>query len=378
MSSVNKAAIVASGGPHDLSTAFGSNEVRLRLREWGLVVVVISILIWSVPRLWKRAIPFTVPDDYRVPYRLSNDYWTYNRWLETAAADDAKIFLVGDSVAWGEYVTPQDTFNQFLNREDHSTRFVNAGLNGTHPLALEGLVQYHAAAVHDRRVILHCNLLWLSSRERDLQTDKETDFNHPDLVPQLVPRVPAYRANGDQRLGVIMDRVFSFRALVNHFRIAWLDGQDLPNWSIEHPYDNPLSGITLAVQLPQGKPHSQPIAWTERGITRQDLPWVTADSSLQWQAMKRTIDLLRRRNNQLFVVVGPFNDHLLTDPSRRQYEAVLRDVSAWLESHQVPYSAPASLESTLYGDASHPLAAGYQILAHDLYQNRRFRQWLEK
>lgn len=373
---VNMAPIVTNGGARDLSTAFGSNAVRLRLWEWGLVAVLIGAFVGLAPRWWKHAIPFDVPGDYRVPYRLNNDYWTYNRWLETAAKPSAAIFLVGDSVVWGEYVAPHDTLNQCLNREDRSHRFVNAGLNGTHPLALEGLVRNYAGALRGRHVIMHCNLLWMSSPERDLQIDKETDFNHPDLIPQLLPWIPPYRANGDQRLGIIIDRMFAFRGLVNHVRIAYFDRQDLQNWSIEHPYDNPFHQIRMSVECPAPQPHSPPVAWTDRGMTRQDLPWVTPESSLQWQAMTRTITLLRRRHNHVFVIVGPFNEHLLTASSRRRFVVLHAHVIAWLQRNSIPYYAPAPLDSKLYGDASHPLAVGYRQLAHAVYQDKTFQHWL--
>ena len=42
------------------------------------------------------------------------------------------------------------------------------------------------------------------------------------------------------------------------------------------------------------------------------------------------------------------------------------EVVNWLEEAKAPYYAPAALASELYGDASHPLAAGYAELARQL------------
>jgi len=86
---------------------------------------------------------------------------------------------------WGEYVLPDGTLSHFLNEQSgQPPMFVNAGVNGLFPLALEGLVRYYGGPLRGRKVLVHCNALWMSSPKADLRTEKEERFNHADLVPQ--------------------------------------------------------------------------------------------------------------------------------------------------------------------------------------------------
>ena len=47
----------------------------------------------------------------------------------------------------------------------------------------------------------------MSSRRADLQDDRTDDFNHPRLVPQFAPSIPAYKAEISPRLGVLVERL---------------------------------------------------------------------------------------------------------------------------------------------------------------------------
>ena len=123
-----------------MADVFSANEVRLSVRQWCFVGTVLFAVALGLPHVWNRSIPFTPGDDYRIPYGLSQDYWTYERWITHATSRGDQIVLLGDSVIWGEYVTPQESLAQYLSRDSTSARFVNGGFNGAHPLALEGLV----------------------------------------------------------------------------------------------------------------------------------------------------------------------------------------------------------------------------------------------
>ena len=115
------------------------NEVRLNVRHWGVVFGIVLLAVTLTPLLWKKLERFDSGPDYRIPYALSRDYWLYERHLQQIAPTN--IVVIGDSVVWGEYVLPDGTLSHFLNRETGATnRFVNAGVNGLFPLALEGLV----------------------------------------------------------------------------------------------------------------------------------------------------------------------------------------------------------------------------------------------
>ncbi|MCH7728910.1 MAG: hypothetical protein IH991_20850 [Planctomycetes bacterium] len=362
---------------------FGSNSVRLSAREWIIATSVVLLVVVFTPVVWKWIEPFEPQKDFRVPSELSEDYWTYERFVASATESD-RIVVVGDSVVWGEYVDPQHTLSHYLNRLHGETLFANGGLNATHPLALQGLVENYADGISDTRVILHCNLLWMSSEDRDLQTEKEVPFNHPRLVPQFVPRIPTYWASRDIRedmdegLSIVIDHQIPFRKWVHHLRVAFFDGQDPHSWTLEHPYRNPFAAIRLESPRPKDEPHSNPIPWTERGIKPQDIPWIALNTSLQWQAFRTTAELLLDRGNRVFVIVGPFNEHMLTDASRERYATMKKQVETWLSDKAIPFHAATLLPSGEYADASHPLKAGYARLAKRVYHRANFQSWLGK
>jgi hypothetical protein len=364
-----------TGTSEEPKVQLGSNSIRLSSREWVVATVIVLMLMLFTPAVWKHLQPLDPSTDFRVPYDLSDDYWTYQQLVERTIKDE-RILVVGDSVVWGEYVDPHHTLSQYMNELHGEDRFANGGLNGTHPLALQGLLQHYAKEMEGTRVLLHCNLLWMSSAERDLQTEKEVAFNHPRLVPQFVPRIPCYKASVEERMGIVIDRHIPLRTWVNHLRVADFDSLDVHSWTLENPYKNPIERISLDPTRPKNEPHSQPIAWTLRGIQAQDIPWIDVDTSLQWQAFRATAEMLRDRGNRVFVIVGPINQHMLSDESRERYVAMTQQVESWLDANKIANYAATPLPSEEYADASHPLSAGYARLAEQVYDHAGFQQWL--
>lgn len=354
---------------------FGANEVRLSPRQWGVAAILVLLVTSAAPALWRQFEPFTPSADYRVPYALSEDYWVFDRFARKSLEERRRL-VIGDSVIWGEYVRPGESLTHFLNELNGNTRFCNGGVNGSHPLALEGLIRDYGRHIVDCDVVLHCNPLWMSSPERDLQTSKEVTFNHPRLVPQQPGRVPCYKASMSERLGIVADRYISFRAWAHHQRIAHFDEFDLPNWSLEHPYEDPWRRIRRGLPEPDEQLRHRPVSWAERGIPPQDWPWVPLESSLQWKAFQNTVLLLRSRGNRLFVIVGPFNEHMLTEGSLRRYAQRKQAIGRWLVENNVPHYVPVPLPSDQYADASHPLSSGYRRLAERIGGNADFRRWL--
>lgn len=348
-----------------------SNGIRLNGRQWlGLGLFAIALLIFA-PMLGRHVEKFALEPDYRIPHDLSNDYWLYECFAGLAA-DHYDTVLIGDSVVWGEYVTRQQTLSHFLNEESGRERFANLGLDGAHPLALGGLVEFYAEQVSGKNVLLQCNPLWMSSRRADLQDEKANEFNHPRLVPQFAPSIPAYKSEISPRLGVLMERWLPLSGWTNHLQQAYYDRTDIPGWTLEHPYDNPLKPITRGLPPSDNSLRHIPQPWYKSGITKQDYPWVDLDASLQWHAFQQVIELLRQRGNRVFVLVGPFNEHLLSSDSRGRYQRVKVTIAAWLKEKQVPHAVPSPLPSEHYGDASHPLAEGYKRLAHQLMKEHFF------
>jgi hypothetical protein len=367
------------------------NEVRLNARHWAVVFGIVLMAVTLTPPLWKKLERFDIGPDYRIPYALSKDYWLYERRLQQLAPTN--IVVLGDSVVWGEYVLTDGTLSHFLNQENGATdRFVNAGVNGLFPLALEGLVRCYGQTLRHRKVLLHCNVLWMTSPKADLSTDKEEQFNHAALVPQFFPRIPCYRADVNERLNAIVERNVPFFEWVSHLQNAYFGQKSIPKWTLEEEngdpprypnvYRNPLSQITLTVPMePQDDPQRGPQSPRHRswsmnttGATRFD--WVALDKSLQWHAFQRVIETLRERGNAVLVVLGPFNEHIMAGENRPAYRRIHENIVSWLSANQNPHVVPDPLPSALYADASHPLTQGYQLLANRLFSDTAFQKWM--
>jgi len=367
------------------------NEVRLNARHWVVVFGIVLMGATLTPPLWKKVERFDTGPDYRIPYVLSKDYWLYKRRLQQIASTN--IVVLGDSVVWGEYVLTDGTLSHFLNRETGATdRFVNAGVNGLFPLALEGLVRCYCEPLRHRKVMLHCNVLWMTSSKADLSTDKEEQFNHAALVPQFFPRIPCYRADANERLNAIVERNVPFVEWVSHLQNAYFGQKSIPKWTLEeengdpprypNAYRNPLSQITLTVPVePQDDPQRGPQSprhkpWSMSATGTTHFEWVALDKSLQWHAFQRVIGTLRERGNDVFVVLGPFNEHIMAGENRPAYRTIHDEIVAWLSTNQIPHVVPDPLPSALYADASHPLTQGYHLLADRLFGDATFRKWV--
>ena len=87
--------------------------------------------------------------------------------------------------------------------------------------------------------------------------------------------------------------------------------------------------------------------------------------------------MLQGRGNRVFVLVGPFNEHMLKSESLATYQEMKRGVAAWLEEKRIGHCVPPALPSELYADASHPLADGYQRLARQLWLDKSFLRFVQ-
>lgn len=360
----------------DTTTMPNSNAVRLTGRQWLAAGGILLALMLSAPRLWRHAERFHPGPDYRIPYEFSSDYWLYRRYSDWAGARE-KIAIIGDSVVWGHYVSPDATLSHYLNAATGSDRFVNLGLDGTHPAALQGLLAHYAGSLAGRAVVLQFNPLWLTSEKHDLQTPKEFHFNHAKLVPQFVPKIPCYRASLSTRLWAITERYVPFFSWTSHLKIACFEGLDLPGWTLEHPYGNPLACRSSLVARGWPVEDEGVLQGTnndERATnsTSTNVAWVTLDSSLQWRFFRRAVEQLRQRGCRLFVLVGPLNEHMLNDEDAATYEQIKDGIRTWLRTHDVPHAVPSPLPVALYADLSHPRADGYAQLAAEILREATF------
>lgn len=349
-----------------------SNTMQLSAKQWIGLATFAVVFMLAVPAIWPRLEKLNFDADYRIPYELSNDYWLYDRLTREAAAKYDTL-VVGDSVVWGQYVKRDQTLSYFLNERAGHERFANLGLDGAHPVALAGLLEHYASGIHGKTVLLECNLLWLTSPQRDLQETKEFDFNHPSLVPQFVPKIPCYKADVPTRLGNIVDRSSAFNSWTHHLQQAYFSHSTIPEWTLEHPYENPMRAIKLALPTTEKKQRHKAVPWTEQGIAAQDFPWVDSKSSLQWQSFRRTVEFLQRRNNRVVVFISPFNEHMLTPECRARFAKLKSEIETSLRENKIDFIVPVLLPSEMYADASHPLAEGYKKLAEQLFAAGKFQ-----
>lgn len=352
---------------------FSSNEMHLKVREWVIVSIILAVLFVLIPFIWIKVEQFEPGKDYRLPYEMSEDCWLFERYCESVCAKE-QILVIGDSVIWGQYVEKEQTLSHHLNGLAAEQRFANMGMDGLHPVALFGLLKYYGGDISGKVILIHFNPLWLSSSKHDLQTEKEFSFNHPKLVPQFIPEIPCYKASISARISAIVERNLSFLGWVNHLNLLCFADDDMvttdfSSWVMVHPYDIPFKNIARKLQnFSKTNPvrnRAQPV--TKK--TKYDLPWVDAKASLQWRYFTKAVKLLQERDNRVFVLCGPFNEHILEDESLKTYNRIKKDIEDWLLDNNIDYHIPPALPEGYYADASHPLGEGYALLAIQIFEN---------
>ena len=351
-------------------TPFSSKTIWLSVREWLVAFGILIVIVLALPPVWRGLEVFSPSVDYRIPYDLSEDYWLFKQFSRLFC-NQGKTLVIGDSVVWGHYVGRDQTLSHHLNELAGKEQFVNLGLDGTHPMALYGLLRHYGKAVKGEKILLHMNLLWLSSPEADLQTEKEFRFNHPRLVPQFRPRIPCYVESDSGRIGIVLERFLPLFQLVRHWQVTGFDNTDLQLWTVENPYANPLGRIKInplgMAEEREGEAQSEVQSKAGRTPVLQSLPWVEFETSLQWWAFERLLELLESRDNDVFVVVGPLNEHVLSPESIQKYRALLSKAESRLEQMNVPYLHLPLLPGHLYADTSHPQGQGYGLLAEHIW-----------
>ncbi|MCG2658935.1 MAG: hypothetical protein L6437_01645 [Kiritimatiellae bacterium] len=359
------------------SFIFSSNAVRLSWKEWVAVCAIILLAIALLPEILQRKDLFRHKQDFRIPYQLSDDYWISGQWI-AFASENYPVIVLGDSVIWGQYVNKDETLTHYLNKLSGRQVAANLGVDGMHPAAMHGLIRYYGRPLEGKTVILHLNLLWMSSPEADLTTKakEEIRFNHPRLVPQISGKPTCYRPAFNQIIGAIGERSFPFFRLVHHIRLVYYENMDIKNWSLLHPAELPVpcTGIKLKSILTEDR--KTDIQTDKRAARREDLSWVRLENSYQWAHFKKIIDILNSRNNAVFVLIGPFNPDVLTEEGLKGYMQIRQDVETWLDKQGLPYHIVSEMPPEYYADATHPLGQGYETIAEQLMGNSAFRDWL--
>ena len=185
-----------------------------------------------------------------------------------------------------------------------------------------------------------------------------------------------------------------FFAWVTHLQNAYFAQKNILQWTLaddgasppHYPNAgmNPFGQIAMTVPVappddPQrGPKSSRHKPWSENSQGTTQFDWVSLENSLQWGAFQRVMRTLRERDNQVLVLLGPFNEHLLAENNRPAYRKLRDGIAAWLSQNQILYLQPETLPSQLYADASHPLTEGYKLLAKQLYPEPTFQKWLKQ
>ena len=162
--------------------------------------------------------------------------------------------------------------------------------------------------------------------------------------------------------------------------MTYFGSDDLPTWTLEHPYENPLSQVTLTLPSPDELPSPVPDArpWEEKNIRPINPEWVPLEASLQWRFFRRTVELLRKRGNRVFVIIGPLNEHMLTEEGLKGYTERKLAIAEWCSQQEIPHAVPAALPSAAYADLSHPTAEGYALLARQLMTRGTLREFVTR
>ncbi len=354
------------------ATVFGANAMRVPAAYWivvaGLFFAAVYILTHAVSR---REQP-SWETNYRIPYRLAQDYWLFRRYAQEVAVN-AHVAVVGDSVIWGHYVRSAETLTAYLNQAIGSNRFHNLAVDGVHPVALNGLIRYYGTALRNGRVLAMFNPLWITSPKQDLREKKEFSFNHPDLVPQFFPRISCYVRPVEERIGAVIRRHVAMIGWADHLRMAYLGGKSIGTWSLDHPYENPLTAVTFRLPSPDEDPDPKPDPrpWYEKGLSLSP-SWVFPTESFQWASFVSMLETLQARGNRLFVLVNPMNEHMMTETGRQTYRTLREAIGDSLRTRGVPFCCLSLLPRELYADSSHPVAAGYARMAQELQGNPDF------
>ena len=151
---------------------------------------------------------------------------------------------------------------------------------------------------------------------------------------------------------------------------------NIQNWTIQNPCKNPLTAITFAIPIPENKAMSKPVSWIERGMKKQGYPWVELEESFQWDSFKKILEILNSRKNKVFVLLGPFNTHMLTEGSLRSFNTMKDEMGKYLKENEVSHYSVPDLPTEYYADASHPLKEGYAKIAEELFEDESFQRWM--
>ncbi len=348
----------------DFGPEFERPALELTLREWLASALIVTAILAAATRFPFRESAPVVDRDYRIPYALSTRYDLYRRYTTLGAAQYPTL-LVGDSVVWGQCARRDDTLAHHLNDLVRQPRFLNVGLDGMHPVALAELLQYHAPAIANTRVILQFDPLWLLMEGPSSPDTPSMIYNRPNLVPRLAAHFSGPFRDAASLSWSHLIRNSAIREWGERLADARLD---FIAWSLDHPYENPVKAITAALP-PSEDSHPQRLThWDyEQRVPNR---WADLAEDHEWAAFLRILTLLRSRGNNVLVLLGPMNEHMMTPETRDSYRSLRSRMEEILRSKGVPTFLPSLLPTEQFADICHPLGSGYATLAREMLQKQ--------
>ncbi len=307
--------------------------------------------------------------NFRIPYSQGEDYFLFEKYTESLTKGK-KIALIGDSVIWGHYTKREDTLSAVLNRKTGGDDFFNLGIYGIHPAALYGLIDRFAPSLHKRKIIAGVNPLWMSSKRHDLTGEKNSEINHRRLLPQFSPSIPSYDANCEEKISHIIKKTVPFFSWLEHIKLARFADSSFYRWTMDNPGKNPAEFIKKSSAV-----YSPPSKMKGRSV-RQNVRWVSAEKSLQWRYMLRTLKELKDRGNSVIAVITPYNTASLTPESHKLYAELTEKMKSDLTKEGIAFICPTALKEKNYADASHPDSEGYKILGDRLIKSEELKNFL--
>jgi hypothetical protein len=348
----------------DVVPEFERPALDLSLRDWLLVALIVTGILGAAMHVPFRDRAPAVERDYRIPYALSTRYELYRRYTGLAAAQFPTL-LVGDSVVWGQCAFKNDTLSHHLNELVKQPRFANAGLDGMRPVALAQLLEYHAPALENSRLLLQFDPLWLMLEGPGAPHQKAILYNRPDLIPRLAAHLTGpfrqYLAVGWARLA----QRPPLRDLIERFADSRLD---FLAWSLDHPYESPFRAIASALPPSEDLRTLRVSPWNRSPGDPVEARWGDLSTDVEWLAFLGILDLLKERGNDVLVVLGPMNEHMMSAKTLDDYRRLRERMERVLRAAGVRTFVPSVLQSEHYGDICHPLGAGYEELARELLQ----------
>lgn len=354
----------------DPSPEFERPALELSLREWLVVALLVTLLLAVAPHIPFRGRAPVVERDYRIPYALSNRYDLYRRYT-TLAAGQFPTLVVGDSVVWGQCARRNDTLVHHLNELVKQPRFGNAGLDGMFPGALVELLEYHAPAISNTRVILHFDPLWLLQEGPGSLHKRTQLYNRPNLIPRLAAH---FSGPFKEAASLSWSHLMKDSPLKDWGERLADTRVDFLAWSLDHPYESPLQAISSALPPSEDSHHLRMIPWDRTPASMIVTHFEPLDEDLQWQALLRIIALLRSRGNEVLVLIGPINEHMMSPRTLEAYLKIKAEMADLLRAKGIRCFVPSVLPSLDYADICHPLGSGYAEMARELLQKES--SWL--